>query len=240
MVAMKRTSHINIVLEKSNSYPTPYHWFIDRSTTKGRMYFGYLDWCAKQASGKVLDVGCGDGRFVAMLEGDVRGVDTDSRGVAFAKLIHSEGTYEVVDGKVLPYPDKTFDTIFLIETLEHIHPDDIPATITEISRVLKDDGQLVITVPSTRMVNKPGSKHYQHFTPASLQNAVATEFVADIFGQNRAGFHLLKVFYKLLDNPLWLIRPVAAWYNLRIWPRFFNTCSAEKGNRLMALCKKNG
>lgn len=229
----------NEKLEKTNSYPTPYHWFIDRETTKGRLYFGYLDWCKQHTTGKVLDVGCGDGKFISMLGGDVRGIDNDSRGIAFAKLINPSGTYEVVDGKRIPYADKTFDRVFLIETLEHIPPSEITELIKEINRVLKDDGKFIITVPSLRMENKPGSKHYQHFSVSSLQQSLEPYFIAEVVGQSKAGFHLFKIIYKLLDNPIWLIKPLARWYNLRVWPRFFNVCKAEQGNRLMAVCSKS-
>ena len=113
-------------------------------------------------------------RFLTELSGDVHGIDTDERGIAFAKLL-SRGTFTVVDGKRIPYDDKSFDTIFFIETLEHIEPTQIPATIKEILRVLKDDGRFIITVPSTHipteknitsiLLLKVYKKRYHHIFP---------------------------------------------------------------------------
>ena len=50
---------MHIPTEK-NEYKVPYHWFIDRTTTKGRLSFEYLNWCKQFAKGRVLDVGCGE------------------------------------------------------------------------------------------------------------------------------------------------------------------------------------
>jgi SAM-dependent methyltransferase len=48
----------------------------------------------------------------------------------------------------LPYPEKTFDAIFCGETIEHLV--DTDWLMSELNRVLKIGGQLVLTFPNIR------------------------------------------------------------------------------------------
>lgn len=104
-----------------------------------------------RASGRGLDVGCGDGTLAAVLlseAGAVRwtGVDID---LADAQLAAQQGVYETVytaSAAAVPEPDGSFDVIFSNSVLEHIGPlDDV---LDEIRRVLRPGGRLVFTVPS--------------------------------------------------------------------------------------------
>lgn len=47
--------------------------------------------------------------------------------------------------KVLPYEARSFDRILAIHVLEHLP--DLPATITEVARLLKPDGLFTIVIP---------------------------------------------------------------------------------------------
>ena len=49
------------------------------------------------------------------------------------------------DGKTLPFDNNHFDSIFLSEVCEHLF--DVDATFTEINRVLKPGGKVMITMP---------------------------------------------------------------------------------------------
>jgi SAM-dependent methyltransferase len=42
-------------------------------------------------------------------------------------------------------PEKTFDIVIMSETLEHLL--NLPEVLTEVRRILKDDGRFLITVP---------------------------------------------------------------------------------------------
>lgn len=231
------------------SYSKPYHWFMtDNYSEVGRLYFGYIHFCtnlAKNSNGPILDAGCGDGRFLGELvqsgnNKNLHGVDYSERAVAFAKLLVPEADIRTAGLSSLPWPDNYFSDIYLIETLEHIAPAEIPPILSELKRALKPDGRLIITVPSKGMGEpKPDSKHYQHFSPESLKNTVEKYFsIASLYGQDKTGFHILKIFYRLVDNKFWDLKFFRRLYNQKIWPKLFNICKPQQGRRLIAICKK--
>jgi 2-polyprenyl-3-methyl-5-hydroxy-6-metoxy-1,4-benzoquinol methylase len=229
----------------------PYHWFKERSTQSGRLYFGYLDICLNFIKGKnlneknVLDAGCGDGRFVGLLKdagvNNVYGIDFSERAISFARLMNPTANLSVADLKDFPFGKDFFDYIFFIETLEHIIPANINSVLEGLAGSLKNGGELIVTVPSVRYgIPGPDSKHYQHFTPESLREALTPYFtVIEMVGQDKEGFHLLKLIYKFIDNHYFVIKPLKVFYNLKIWPKYFNLCSFEQGKRLIVRCKKN-
>lgn len=99
----------------------------------------------------VLDVACGEGYGSALLgtvSSSVIGVDIDEDTVAFAT--RNYGTDHVrfacAPAQKLPIPDKSLDIVVSFETIEHF--DDHEGFISEISRVLKDDGILIISSPN--------------------------------------------------------------------------------------------
>ncbi|MBM2817615.1 MAG: Methyltransferase type 12 [Parcubacteria group bacterium] len=232
------------------SYKTPYHWFSDDALSQnGRLYFGYLNFCVsivkKFGNGSILDAGCGDGRFLGQVAklGDnysLFGADYSERAIEFARLLVPQGQFSTSNLSKLQYGSNSFDAVFLIETLEHIEPSNISMILKESSRVLKKDGVLIVTVPSSLQGIPPsGSKHYQHFTTKSLTETASEYFRVDtIFGQDRACFHILKLLYKLIDNKFIDIKPLRKFYNKHIWTRYFNVCDKEKGRRLIAIFKK--
>lgn len=74
---------------------------------------------------RVLDLGCGDGRFalgVAALASSVEGLDPDAEVIAAAKrAARSAGVsntrFAVGAAQQLPYPDRAFDVVILSWTL---------------------------------------------------------------------------------------------------------------------------
>ena len=68
---------------------------------------------------RVLDAGCGDGRFCFEIKDedvDVTGIDYSERALAFAKAFSPEVEFSVQDLKDIKLEGQ-FDTIVLIETL---------------------------------------------------------------------------------------------------------------------------
>ena len=97
-----------------------------------------------------LDLGCGDGRFLAALQSkDIqRLVGADASEEATRHARDRLGGLEIVHvrpGASLPFADGEFSSISLMDVLEHV--DRQETLLAELRRILRDDGTLVVTVP---------------------------------------------------------------------------------------------
>ena len=105
-----------------------------------------------QAGGRLLDVGCGDGVFTRDLGRgfeEVHGVDVQDEFLSrFRDAVQGDPRFKVANmsAAAMNFPDAYFDTIVTIETLEHVA--DLSGTASEICRVLRPGGELLITVPN--------------------------------------------------------------------------------------------
>lgn len=94
---------------------------------------------------KALDVGCGEGRFCRMLQShgiDVLGVDPTPALIAAARTRDIRGTYLDASAERLPFGDETFDLV--VSYLSLIDIPDIQSAVSEMARVLKPGGALLI------------------------------------------------------------------------------------------------
>jgi SAM-dependent methyltransferase len=99
---------------------------------------------------KVLDFGCGDGRFLNAFQ--ARGWDTygvePSTAVAFARHRRLESVPR----------DASFDLVFLHHVLEHLpHP---LALLRELAAALREGGALFVSVPSVETLPEHGDFRY--------------------------------------------------------------------------------
>lgn len=113
------------------------------------MYATLVDEIQKSESGKILDVGCGNGNLFKMLPDDkyeLFGVDFSENMILEAKnSCKGKATFNVADAEMLPFEDNTFDIVVCNASFHHyIHPD---AVLGEIRRVLKNGGRLLIGDP---------------------------------------------------------------------------------------------
>lgn len=100
-------------------------------------------------NGKFLDIGCStgikDAKFMKDFPGwEFYGIEPDE--IAFQDALKIKG-FKAKKGFLedANYPEKFFDAILMNQVLEHIsNPKE---TIKECYRILKDDGNLIITVP---------------------------------------------------------------------------------------------
>jgi len=102
-----------------------------------------------RGTGKILDVGCGGGSYLYRLKQwgwETYGVEPSETGAQQAQklgLTVRHGSLQDAG-----FPDAFFDVVRLSNVLEHLS--DPKATLQEISRILKADGLVYITVPNTR------------------------------------------------------------------------------------------
>jgi SAM-dependent methyltransferase len=96
---------------------------------------------------RVLDLGCGAGRFLAALRdagADAVGVEIAEAAVQRARATGAEVRIVEPDGS-LPFGHGEFDLVWCSEVLEHVP--DVSQLLFEVRRVLKRDGRLLLTVP---------------------------------------------------------------------------------------------
>ena len=102
------------------------------------------------SGGRVLDVATGVGNFVGMLMENLRGyseiigVDTNARALDAARTNFKQDNirFQLMDATHLDFPDASFDTVGIAYSLHHL--DNLPQAFSEMRRVLKPGGHLII------------------------------------------------------------------------------------------------
>lgn len=99
---------------------------------------------------KVLDLGCGNGRFYELFESrkiDYIGIDSSKKLIEIAKIRYPKVKFQVVNALNLSFPNNFFDKIYSIAVLHHIPSKELRLQfLKEVKRVLKPKGLLILTV----------------------------------------------------------------------------------------------
>lgn len=148
-------------------------------------------------SERVLDLGARRSPYTSNLPGLVVGLDLpaeeDARlGFSTKSLTRfTRGRHVAVFGRgeAMPFPDEFFDTVLMIEVVEHVEGDE--DAVREIYRVLKPGGVLVLATPNGATFPEPAQYHLRHYTPEGLRSLVAKHLRVE---------HLWQLFP---DGPLW-------------------------------------
>ena len=109
------------------------------------------------SSRSILDVGCGVGAFAFEIASKIPsmriiGIDTDEHAIELANSIKVTSRLDNVEfyyhdaNKPFPFPESSFDMVWLIDVLEHIQNDS--AVISDVSRILKRGGYVLVSVPT--------------------------------------------------------------------------------------------
>ena len=101
-----------------------------------------IKYLSKHITGNLIDFGCGRKPYENLFNVDTYvGVDIEVSGHSH-KLSKIDVYY---DGKTIPFPDNTFESMICFEVLEHIfNPAEI---VPELNRVLKPNGKILLSVP---------------------------------------------------------------------------------------------
>lgn len=137
---------------------TPEFWdekFSDATTTLFPMAYARNEMVCKslKRQSKVLNVGAGKGYLESFVfqkfATQIEWTGTDFTHITSKQLQKKFPRYSFIKTGLmkLPFEDATFDTVCLLEVLEHIAPHQTFSVLRDLYRVLKKSGTLIISVP---------------------------------------------------------------------------------------------
>ncbi len=160
---------------------------------------------------RILDVGCGDGRHSSHACRQpgcaVYALDYDGENVRRTSYLlglmrgsgEASGNHVVLRGDALklPFRDGLFDKVICTEVLEHVRDD--RQAVAELTRVLKDDGALAVSVPtflsesiywrlSWRYHNTPGG-HIRKYRKKQLVRLLGRQHLRVYTTRRKHGLH---------------------------------------------------
>ncbi len=215
----------------------------------------YMRWASRNTSSSaILNVGCGTGGTIEMLEkfGTVENVDTSDDAISFAKKLGYTNITKVVD-VALPFEDKIYDIVGAFDVLEHI--EDHKRALSEWKRVLKDDGAIVITVPAYQWLWSGHDVTMHHWRRYTMKSLIALAAEANLRPEKRSyaiGFSLPLVAGFRLANRIFdrgagsensfvpVPRPINKLFTafLKAEAKLHNTVSLPAGSSLIIILRK--
>lgn len=121
--------------------------------------YRYNRWCfaweyVPSQTSAHLDFGCNKGEFLNRLKnkkiGRLVGVDVSEEAVRQGQLLFPElEIIKIQKASSLGFDDASFDSITILDVLEHVYEQ--AELLTELNRLLKNKGRLIVTVPGQHL-----------------------------------------------------------------------------------------
>jgi len=180
-----------LLIEFLKRYPERFAMLPDEDFVSGFLLFARhmaaYEFILPYVAGKdVLDIGCFTDYGCELLSREVRSIvaidmDEDAIGFAIEKRSLPNTTFKAVNATEMPFSDSEFDVVVALEVIEHIPPGAVGAFLDEISRVLRDDGLIILVTPNRKFRLMPGQKpfneeHWQEFRPHQFRHLLNSRF----------------------------------------------------------------
>ena len=127
--------------------------------------------CKRQISPTCyLDIGCFDGSITKSIAKHFKLHKLQTHGVDILNYsldmnqpnYYNDITFTQYDGKILPYSDNSFDLITCLMMLHHIAPENLCILLSEINRVMKPDGIVILREHNVTNFNDGHSLDIMH------------------------------------------------------------------------------
>lgn len=115
---------------------------------------------------KILDIGCGEGNFLAFDKKRIQGIDLNRKSI---KICQKKGFRAIFGEAVkIPFKSLSFDGVHASHIIEHLYPDDAYKFLTEVDRVLMGGGTFVLSTPTLWNGFYNDFTHVKPYNPESI------------------------------------------------------------------------
>jgi SAM-dependent methyltransferase len=165
----------------------------------GHIEASFADRIAPWVAGKsVLDVGCGFGSLTnhLQLKGfEAVGIDMLGEFIDAGKARYPAADLRLVRDATLPFPDKSFDTIALKDTIHHILAEgDLPGFLRDMKRVCRK--RIIVMDPNPTFILRVSRRVIHHVDPICSPEVASAALTA-------AGFEVIhNEYHEVLAFPL--------------------------------------
>ncbi len=140
---------------------------------------------------KVLDIGCGNGRFFPFFKGGYVGIDNSEKLIGLAREKFPDADFREANALNLPFDDESFDRVYSIAVLHHIPSKQLRIKfLKQAKRVLKADGKLILVVWKFR--DRKELANLVKFTILKLLNLIKLDYrdvLEPFFGKALRYYH---------------------------------------------------
>ena len=113
---------------------------------------------------KLLDAGCGIGKYFNLFKGKLYGIDYSKNRVEEARKVNKKVNFKVGDISALPYKSSFFDFVISIDAVQHIESKrKRKEAIKEFNRVLKKRGLLFFVFDNKYYPRTADLKGWKYF-----------------------------------------------------------------------------
>jgi SAM-dependent methyltransferase len=191
----------------------------------GQHYGALVRFAVEHAGSSILDLGCGYGAYSLALAKQGKHCIGCDINLGYLKPALTSGLPVVAANSVLPFADRSFDTVLLFEVIEHVPKlDDL---LREAFRVARQN--VLVTVPNADDIEllKDNDVTYAHMLSSDHVNFFDSEELSRTLRSFGAG----SVDVRKGDPiyPYWFLSRSGAYYALRVLyrtgllkPRFFS------------------
>jgi len=141
--------------------------------------------------GKILDIGSRNRRYDYLFTGEITAVD-----------VNPNSELKIVEGDLinLDFQSDTFDSVLCLEVFEYIEPDNFKKGFNEIHRVLKEEGNAIITIPFYYSDHEDTMRVTYRYILKYLKNLALFKLKIIKFGNKYTTFYDIVLYAKLRNK----------------------------------------
>jgi ubiquinone/menaquinone biosynthesis C-methylase UbiE len=177
---------------------------------------------------KILDIGCGAGKNIETFAslGESWGIDVSAEAIKFCKKRRLVNV-KLGSAYKLPFPDNSFDVITLLDVLEHVDED---KALSEIHRVLRPEGILVINVPAFSFLWSRWDvvlHHLRRYSRSSLKSCLK---------RNQFNVASSSYVFSFLVLPILIVRKIKSLFNKKEYGSDFTINAPLVNTLFLSMC----